>query len=253
MKPGKVENYINDKITREGGLILSVMDTGKVTENTPEISAKAAEEAGVDILLMGGSTGVHMEELNETIKRIKENCSLPVVIFPGNVVLTNKADAVFFMNLINSGDNYWNSTVQILGSVVAKKINIESIPTGLVILEPGMTVGWITNARLVPRSKPELAAASALACEYTGSRLVILESGSGAPEPASKETISAVRKTISIPFFYGGGIRTPEQAYATIKAGADGVFVGTAIESGDMGDKLKSLVTAVKKAGKEKI
>ncbi len=254
MKPGKVENYINDKIEKEGSLLLTLIDPDKSVPEKPDKIAKLSEESGADIILVGGTIGAQGEALDKTVKIIKENVSIPVVLFPGNVgTITEHADALYFMYLINSSDNYWSSTAQIQGAYVAKKIGLECIPTGYVILEPGMAVGWLTNANLVPRSRPDLAAASALAGEYMGARLIVTDSGSGAPEPAPTQLVKAVSSVLTVPYFYAGGVRTPEQAYDIIKAGADGIHIGTAFELNNEPDKIKHMVTAVKKAGREKI
>ncbi len=252
---GKVEKYINDKIGREGALLLSLIDPDKQCNDKAKDVAIASERAGADIILVGGSIGAQGQILDETVKTIKESVSIPVVLFPGNVgTITKNADAMYFMYMLNSREVYWMSTAQIQGAPVVKKIGIEAIPTAYVVLEPGMAVGWIGNANLVPRARPDLAAASALAGEYMGARLVITDSGSGAPDPAPTKLVAAVKKSISIPYFYAGGVRTAAQAYDIIKAGADGIHVGTAFEiENDAEKKIKAMVEAVKKAGKEKV
>lgn len=254
MKPGKVENYINDKIEKEGALLLTLIDPGKNVPDKPDKIARLSEESGADIILVGGTIGAQGEILDNTVKLIKENVSIPVVLFPGNVgTITEYADALYFMYLINSRDNYWNSTAQIQGAPVAKKANIECIPTGYVILEPGMAVGWLTNANLVPRSRPDLAAASALAGEYMGARLIVTDSGSGAPDPAPAQLIKAVSSVLTIPYFYAGGVRQPEQAGDIIRAGADGIHIGTAFELNGDSEKIRKMAIAIKQAGKGKI
>lgn len=254
MKAGKVENYINDKIEKEGALLLTLIDPDKNVPTEPDKVAKLSEESGADIILVGGTIGAQGEALDETVKVIKEVVSIPVVLFPGNVgTITTYADALYFMFLINSRDNYWNSTAQIQGAPVAKKSGIECIPTGYIIIEPGMAVGWITNANLVPRYRPDLAAASALAGEYMGARLIITDSGSGAPEPAPTQLVKAVKSVLTVPYFYAGGVRKPEQATEIIKAGADGIHIGTAFELDGNSDRIRSMVDAVKRAGKEKV
>ena len=56
--------------------------------------AKDAEEGGADVVLIGGSTGVQGEMLDAVAKRVKENISAPLVLFPGNIsTLTKYADA----------------------------------------------------------------------------------------------------------------------------------------------------------------
>ncbi len=254
MKPGKVENYISDKIEKEGALLLTLIDPDKNVPDKPDKIAKLSEESGADIILVGGTIGAQGEILDNTVKLIKENVSIPVVLFPGNVgTITEYADALYFMYLINSRDNYWSSTAQIQGAPVAKKTGIECIPTGYVILEPGMAVGWLTNANLVPRSRPDLAAASALAGEYMGARLIVTDSGSGAPDPAPVQLVKAVSSVLTIPYFYAGGVRQPEQAGDIIRAGADGIHIGTAFELNGDSEKIKKMVDAVKKAGKERV
>ena len=130
-------------------------------------------------------------------------------------------------------------------------MSIEPIPTGYIIVEPGRTVGWLSNANLIPRNRPEIAAATALASEYMGARLIVTDSGSGAESPVSPEFIKAVKSVLSVPYFYAGGCRTPEQAYEIVKAGADGIQIGTAFELEGDGEKLFERVSAIRKAIKD--
>jgi len=254
MKIGKIEKYINEKIEKDGGILLSLIDPDKQTPEESTKIAKASCENGADVILVGGSIGAQGSFLDETLKKIKENVDIPVVLFPGNIgTLSQYADAVYFMQLMNSKDVYWSTTAQIQGAPIVKKMGIEPIPVGYIILEPGMAVGWISNANLVPRNRPDLAAATALAAEYSGSRLIVMDSGSGAPEPAPPSLIKTVKSVLSIPLIYGGGVRTPEQAYEIIKAGANGIQIGTAFELDESAEKIKKMCEAVKKAGKEKL
>jgi phosphoglycerol geranylgeranyltransferase len=157
---------------------------------------------------------------------------------------------------MNSRDTYWLSTGQIEVAPAVKKMSIEPIPTGYIILEPGRTVGWLSNANLIPRNKPDIAAATALASEYMGARLVITDSGSGAESPAPLELIRAVKSQLNVPYFYAGGCRTADQARDIVKAGADGIHVGTAFEIDDparVREKVASMSKAIREAGREKL
>lgn len=252
---GKVERYILEKIQTEGALLLSLIDPDKQALEKGAKVAKASYEAGADIILIGGSIGAQGEEFDKTTKMIKESVSVPVVIFPGNIgAITPYADALYFMYMLNSKDVYWLSTAQIQAAPVVKRLGIEAIPTAYIVLEPGMAVGWVGNANLVPRSRPDLAAACALAGEYMGAHLIVTDSGSGAPSPAPIELISAVASAVSVPYFYGGGIKTPEQAGAIIKAGAKGIQIGTAFEvESDIKNKVSAMKKAVKEAAKARL
>ncbi|MEK6953542.1 MAG: geranylgeranylglyceryl/heptaprenylglyceryl phosphate synthase [Candidatus Micrarchaeota archaeon] len=256
MMAGKVEKYYRDKVEKEGGLIFSLIDPDKSYLERGAAIAKLSYEEGVDAILIGGSVGAQGAHLDETVKMIKEEVSVPVVLFPGNISgLTDYADALYFMHMLNSRDVYWLSTAQIQAAPVVYRMHIEPIPTSYIVLEPGRTVGWIGNANLVPRDRPDLAFSCALAAKYSGSHVVITDSGSGAPEPAPMEMIAAVAKACAkdLLYFYAGGIRTPEQASGIISSGADGIQIGTAFEEGDIRKKIRDMVKAVKDAGKKKV
>lgn len=254
MRVGKVERYIRSKIEKQGAILLSLIDPDKQPFEQGAKMAEASCEAGADIILVGGSIGARGMILDKTTKMIRERVNIPILLFNGHV--TPFADAVYFMYIMNSRDTYWLSTGQIEAAPAVKKMGVEPIPTGYIILEPGKTVGWLSNANLIPRNKPDLAAATALAGQYMGARIIITDSGSGAESPAPLELIRAVKSQLFVPYFYAGGCRTPEQARAIIRAGADGIHVGTAFEIDDQAkvrEKVSAMAQAIKKAGKEKL
>ncbi len=251
-----MEKYYGEKIESEGAMLFSLVDPDKSYLERGAAIAKLSYEEGADTILIGGSLGAQGSHLDETVKMIKEEVSIPVVLFPGNISgLTNYADALYFMHMLNSRDAYWLSTAQIQAAPVVNRMRIEAIPTSYIVVEPGRTVGWIGNANLVPRDRPDLAYACALAARYSGSHVVITDVGSGAPEPAPAALVSAVAKACSkeLFYFYAGGARTPTQAKEIISAGADGIQIGTAFEEGDIRKKIRDMVKAVKEAGKKKV
>ena len=252
---GKVEKYYREKLAGEGALICSLIEPDKNFMEKGAAIAKKSLEAGADAILIGGSIGAQGNVLDETVRLIKEQVTIPVVLFPGNISgLTGYADAVYFMHLLNSRDVYWLSTAQIQAAPVVAKMGIEAIPTTYLVLEPGMAVGWVGNANLVPRNRPDLAAACALAARFTGSHVIIADSGSGAPTPAPTTLTASIAKACGdVIFFSAGGVRTPQQATAQIKAGAHGIQVGTAFESGAIYSKMKRMVAAVKAEGRKRV
>ncbi len=253
---GKVLKYYYEKLSSEGALLCSLIEPDKnFFEKGVSIARKSAE-AGADAILIGGSIGAQGTVLDNTVKMIKEAVSIPVVLFPGNISgLTHYADAVYFMHLLNSRDVYWLSTAQIQAAPAVAAMGIEPIPTTYLVIEPGMAVGWVGNANLVPRGRPDLAGACALAARFTGSRVLIADSGSGAPSPAPAAIVSGMAKGCGpdVLLFSAGGIRTPVQASQQIRAGASGIQVGTAFESGDVFGKIKRMVRAVKREGKKRV
>ena len=117
---------------------------------------------------------------------------------------------------------------------------------GYVIVGEGGTAGIVGKAIAVPYTKPELAAAHALAGQYLGMRFVYLEGGSGAKNPVPPEMIRVVKHYIDIPVVVGGGIRTKEQALAAASAGADVIVTGNVLEGNDVGRKISEIIAGIK-------
>lgn len=254
---GKVEKYINDEIARKGGLLFALIDPVDYKSPTDAISAGVSSgEGGADILLIGGSMGAQGELLDSVTKGIKDKVNVPVVLFPGNIAtLTRHADAVYFMSLLNSRNPYWISQAQMLAAPLVKRMGIEALPVGYIVVAPGGTVGYVGDVNLVPREKPQIAAAMAMAAELSGHRLVITDCGSNPKEGHPPlDMVSAVAKSISVPYIVAGGVRTPEQAASIISAGAGAVHVGTALEAGgDRKKRVAEMVKAIREAGKKKV
>lgn len=227
---GGVEQYIRDIRARGKGVFMGLLDPGKYApEKTVEL-AEMLYKGGADIIMLGGSMGT--EALIDTCgKGIKEKCPLPLHLFTGNATaLTKHADSIYFMTVLNSENPYWISGVQAVGAPFIRKHKVEAIPAAYLIFEPGQTVGWVSEANLIPRDKPDAAVAYSQAAECMGMRFVILESGSGAPVHVPLEIVKAVRKATNLIIVIAGGVKTPEQARALIEAGADCIHIGTKIE-----------------------
>jgi len=256
---GKVYKNILKSIEEKGGLVFLVIDPPNQEPVVAGKIAKMAEESGVDAIAVGGSVGAQGELLDSTINQVKANSKLPVILFPGNIASISKhADAIYFMSMLNSNDPYYISGAQIAAAYPLKKTGLEVIPTSYIIIEPGRAVGWVGRAQAIPRDLPYLAGITALGGQYMGAHLVILESGGGAESPVPVDMISATKKMIDVPLVIAGGVRDEKYAYDCIKAGADIVHIGTAIEnhSNDFAKAksvMQKIVAAVRKAGKEKL
>ncbi|MEW6748414.1 MAG: geranylgeranylglyceryl/heptaprenylglyceryl phosphate synthase [Candidatus Micrarchaeota archaeon] len=250
---GKIERYIHEELASKKGLLFALIDPMDYKSPKDAVkTAKNADEGGADIILIGGSTGVQGETLDVVAKEIKENVSRPVVLFPGNIgTITKYADAVYFMSMLNSRNTYWISEAQMLAAPVVKYSGIEPLPVAYVVVEPGGTVGWVGDAKRIPRNKPKIAAAFGMAAECMGFRFFITDAGSN-PESGHipLDMVKAVRSSISIPYIAAGGIRTPAQAKDVIKAGADIIQVGTAFEKESSVSKIKDMVKAVREGAK---
>lgn len=241
----KVKEYILQTLEKRK-MHMTLIDPAK---QNPDLSAEIAcraESLGTDAIMVGGSTGVTQENLDATVDGIKSACRLPVIYFPsGANAIARRADAIYFMSMLNSRNvknvtgEHWR------GAPVIRKLGLETISMGYVIVEPGMKVGEVGEAELVMRNDVPRAVGYAIAAEMFGMDLVYLEAGSGAPEPVPEEMIRAVSSSVRIPVVVGGGVTNPEKASKVTRAGASIVVTGTLVENGSIEHRLKEVINSV--------
>ncbi|MCK5031152.1 MAG: geranylgeranylglyceryl/heptaprenylglyceryl phosphate synthase, partial [Thermoplasmatales archaeon] len=82
------------EMTKEKALHFSLLDPDKQKPKVAGSIAKISEESGSSAIMVGGSTLISQKQVNETVKAIKDNTSLPVILFPsGAKFLSKYADA----------------------------------------------------------------------------------------------------------------------------------------------------------------
>lgn len=230
---GRVELHLKNAIKKNGAGHLTLIDPDSQTPTEAGKMAQAASQGGTDAIMVGGSVGATGVLLYETVAEIKKKTNLPLILFPASVAgLCENADAVFFMSLLNSRSPGYIIENQALGAPLVLRYHLEALPMAYIIIEPGGTVGFVGDARLIPRTKPELAAAYALAGKYMGMRLVYLEAGSGADTPVPVSMVALTKKLLGddVLIIVGGGIRSGSAAAELVAAGADLIVTGTGVE-----------------------
>jgi phosphoglycerol geranylgeranyltransferase len=256
--PGKVWKYITEKIGSEGACHFSLLDPDPLAMNNETIVelAQIAETAGSDAIMIGGST--IFGDIDESVKAITEAVEIPTILFPGNITgVSEYADAMFFMSLLNSTNPYYLIGAQALAAPRVKFSSIEPIAMAYLLIEPGKTAAWVGEAKCFPRDKPKLVLMYALAAELLGFKLVYLEAGSGAEGGGvPTQTIATVAQYCDIPIITGGGFNDAESVVKAVEAGASIVVQGTYLEKHAQNDKgagLKKIVKALKDAGAKKL
>jgi phosphoglycerol geranylgeranyltransferase len=209
--------------------------------------AVAAQDAGASSILVGGSL-LRSNHFDSFVAGIKKNTTIPVLLFPGDATqLSPHADGVLFLSLV-SGRNPMNLIgEQVKGAPVVNQFGLEPLATAYMLVESGAvsSVEFMSNTRPLPRRKPAIAAAHALAAEYMGMSLVYLEAGSGAPQPVPADMVRAVRGSVSLPIIVGGGIRDAETAREHRRAGADVIVTGNLLRQKDGLSRLAEIAQAI--------
>jgi phosphoglycerol geranylgeranyltransferase len=226
-----------------------LLDPDDFTIDQAKEIAEASEKCGVDALLIGGSL-LHSNHFDEFVAALKETVSIPLLLFPGDSAqLSSYADALLYLSLV-SGRNPSNLIGEhVKAAPVIKDIGIEPIPTAYMLIESGTvsSVEFMSNTRPIPRSKPSIAVAHALAAQYMGMRMVYLEAGSGAQYSVPAEMVSMVCSQVDIPVIVGGGIRDVKTAEEKFGAGADIIVTGNMLRHPGGIALMKKIASIVKR------
>lgn len=213
-------------------LFALLVDPDKNDDAALQRTAQLAQSARVDLLLVGSS--ILLENgVDHCVEVLRENCSLPVVLFPGNTLqITSKADALLFLSLISGRNPELLIGQHVVAAPFLRSSGLEVISTGYLLIDSGAptSASYMSQTQPIPHDKDDIAAATALAGELLGMKMIYLDAGSGARYTVRPSMVEKVRRTITTPLIVGGGIRTAEKVAALCRAGADVIVVGNSIE-----------------------
>lgn len=219
----------NKKLSHQKGIAV-LIDPDQFGDKTKEIYF-IAKKNGIDLLLVGGSL-VSSGITHNCIQELKTMGAENVVLFPGHEMqLSPSADAILFMSLISGRNPEFLIGKHVSAAPWIKKNNIEAIPTGYMLIESGKLTSavYMSGTIPLPSDKPDIAAATALAGEMLGLKLMYLDAGSGAKNTVPVSLINAVKQTVNSIIFVGGGIKNTNDAQSAWTNGADYIVVGNGI------------------------
>ncbi len=250
---GRVEQYLLNTIKTDGHIHLTLVDPQNTNPMKAAKITSTLEKYGTTAIMVGGSTVVSTHQLDAVVKAIKKSVNIPVILFPNNITgISQYADAIWFMSLLNSRNPHFITGIQALGAPIVKQYGLEAISLGYVIVGEGSTAAYMGQAHTIPHDKPKIASIYALAAQYLGMHFVYLEAGSGSKSPVPPKMVTIVKKNLKIPLIVGGGIRTREAAEVTVKTGADAIVTGTIVEKDQSGEIIKNIIECVKDFKKKK-
>ena len=211
--------------------IALLLDPDKAKGEALHNILKTAKESKTDYIFAGGS--LTFTGIDNLINEIRKLCSIPVVLFPGNLLqLTLKADIIMLLSLISGRNPELLIGNHVIAAPHLKNAREKLISVGYILISCGnkTSVEYISQTEAIPGDKPEIAIATALAGEMLGLQMIYLEAGSGAANPVPMNLIKAVRQNISIPLAVGGGIKNKNEIEDIFNAGADLIILGNACE-----------------------
>jgi phosphoglycerol geranylgeranyltransferase len=209
-----------------------LIDPDKIEPESLRIRLNSAARNGAACILVGGS---HLEEnqLTQCLKACKDQVSLPCFLFPGpGMPVSSLADGLLFLSLVSGRNADLLIGQHVIAAPRIKAMSIPVISTAYMLVEGDSltTAHYMSQSLPLPRNKPGLAAATALAASYLGMKLIYLDGGSGAQSPVPEATVTAVKSETGLPIIVGGGVRSFAQLSALWDAGANLVVLGTVAE-----------------------
>lgn len=211
--------------------IALLLDPDKAKGETLREILNTANESKTDYIFAGGS--LTFNGIDNLIDEIRLLSSIPIVLFPGNLIqLTLKADIILLLSLISGRNPELLIGNHVIAAPHLKDVRDKLVSVGYILIDCGSktSVEYISQTEAIPSDKPEIAVATAMAGEMLGLRMIYLEGGSGALKPVPVNLIKAVRQNISIPLVIGGGIRTKNEIEEIFESGADMIVLGNSVE-----------------------
>jgi len=208
-----------------------LLDPDKATGESLSNMLRIAKKSRTDYILAGGS--ITFNSIDVLIENIREQTTIPVILFPGNLLqLTLKADIILLLSLISGRNPELLIGNHITAAPYLKSVKEKLLSVGYILISCGSrtSVEYISQTESIPADKPEIVVATALAGEMLGLKMIYLEAGSGASNPVPLSIVKAVRENVSIPVAVGGGIKEPKEIEALFNAGADLVILGNGCE-----------------------
>jgi putative glycerol-1-phosphate prenyltransferase len=212
--------------------IALLLDPDKAKGESLQNILKTANESKTDYIFAGGS--LTFTGIDNLIIEIRKLCSIPVILFPGNLLqLTLKADVILLLSLISGRNPELIIGNHVIAAPHLKDVREKLVSVGYILIGCGKktSVEYISQTEAIPCDKPEIAVATALAGEMLGLQMIYLEAGSGATNPVPVDLVKAVRQNISIPLAVGGGIKNKDEVEEIFNAGADLIILGNACEN----------------------
>jgi len=221
----KTDNFPGNKS------IALLLDPDKAKGDSLLSILKVAAECKPDYILAGGS--LTFSSIDDLILKVKEVTTIPVVLFPGNLLqLTQKADKILLLSLISGRNPELLIGNHVIAAPFLKNIKEKLISVGYILISCGnkTSVEYISQTEAIPSDKPEIAVATALAGEMLGMQMIYLEAGSGADKHVPINIIRSVRENVSIPIAVGGGIRNKAEIEELFNAGTNLIILGNGVE-----------------------
>ena len=209
----------------------------------PEGAVEEIATSGTDALMLSGTLNVTQENLHELLDLVS-SYGLPLVVEPASpdcAIFEEGIDHLFVPSVMNTNDVRWIIGKHYAWLRQASSIDWEMVvPEAYIVLNPNSAVGRVTGANCA-LSGEDVAAFVEVADRYFRFPIVYIEYSGTYGDPAIVKAAAEAVEHATL--YYGGGIRSAEQA-AEMGRYADTIVVGNAVYEEGI-DVLRATVRAV--------
>lgn len=223
---------ILSKIRKDKGAIAILIDPEKTNSKEQVLDIiRRSEIAKINYFFIGGST-VTKEQFEKTVKLLKENTNIPLIIFPGGShQVSEQADALLYLSLISGRNPDYLIGQHVRSAKEIFEMDLEVIPTGYLLIDGGKqsSVAYVSQTTPIPRDNNTIILDTIKAGILQGKQIIFCDAGSGAKYEIPSEIVSEI-KQLNIPLIIGGGINTIEKVQKLKESGANVIVIGNKIE-----------------------
>lgn len=230
----KGRTHIFKKMSSKKGQIAVLIDPEKSKDEVylSELIKKSVF-AGVDYFFIGGST-VSANDFQAAISFVKQNATIPIVIFPGAAhQVSEEADAILYLSLLSGRNAEYLIGQHVASALEVHQLNLEVIPTAYILIDGGVksSVAYVSQTTPIPAHQSGIAIKTALAGVMQGKKVIFFDAGSGAEQTVPNEIIDGFYTLTDEITIVGGGIRDINTIEQFKKSKVNIIVIGNKLES----------------------
>lgn len=224
---------IYNSIKNSNGQIAILIDPEK-TNRAAQLESILARIANSEVtfLFVGGSSA-KKKQVEFVVQFLKNNCSLPVILFPGSSQqFSNAADGILYLSLLTSRNSKFLIEQHTENSIEIFHSKVEILPTAYLLIDgkTDSSVAKISSSTPLPRNAKKQALKISLAGLLQGKKIIFLDAGSGAEKTVPVSIIKEIKKHTNAPIIIGGGVKTTKKLISLKNIGVNIIVIGNYLE-----------------------
>jgi heptaprenylglyceryl phosphate synthase len=248
---GPVESKVYEEREKHP-LVIPQIDPDAFDDDSLNNLLEEINNLDINVISIGGSV-FYPDKFQKAINLAAKEYNFTTLVYPAysSMGLRGVQDktGMYWIKILNAANEFYRDDFANFNSIHLKGSNFEPIPTAYIFDDRG-TIGtgeWFSRAFPVPRHKPIISLTLALGAQYSGTRILILGGGSGAPLPPPEEHVKLIKDKTNLFLIPTSGITKLDHVKKLFNAGADAVHISKLLESKEGLTEFKKIIRYVEK------